>query len=703
MTRDEIRARVKQEIPCTRYLNQSKGGLYECPFCGSGTGPNGTGAAKYYQETNTVSCFACKSRGESKYTWDAIDLHMQATGHDYNAALSELAAEIGLEMPKRDRGQAIGWNAAIAAEPREDARSRPVSSSKTARHTGAAPERRSAQGAAESSTESPPDYTMYYLECVQRLREPTPAAYLARRGISVKVAESCLIGFDPASDPASAPGAGPDAWKPHPVPRLIIPSCSSHYVGRRLDGVPQYEKMNPKGSKPGIFNANALYAPEVQEVFVTEGSFDALSLLEVGAQALALNSAANAAAFVKQLEARRTEATVILCLDNDEAGIRSSQTIMDGCKRLNVPCVPVNICGEHKDPNEALVADRKAFIEAVDGARRQAAARPDNTLDFIDSMMAQEIERFKDDISTGFPNLDEKSGGLYSGLYVLAAISSLGKTSLALQMADQIAAMGHDVLFFSLEQSKLEMVSKSVARYTFVKDPERAVTALSIRKGYLPRHVMDAARAYKKDVEKRVNIIEGNFNCDLDYIRNYIRNYIQRNNVRPVVFLDYLQIVKPGINDRGYTQSTKETVDEVVTALKRLSREMGLSIIVISSVNRANYLTQIDFESLKESGGIEYSADVVWGLQLQVLSEDVFLKEQQSSINIRRQKVQEAKSETPRRIELRCLKNRYGIANYSCYFEYFPANDYFQPQNENEAEYRPQLTAGRTLDRRRTR
>jgi replicative DNA helicase len=247
------------------------------------------------------------------------------------------------------------------------------------------------------------------------------------------------------------------------------------------------------------------------------------------------------------------------------------------------------------------------------------------------------------------------------------------------------------------------MVSKSVARYTFVKDPERAVTALSIRKGYLPRHVMDAARVYKKDVEKRVNIIEGNFNCDLDYIRNYIRNYIQRNNVRPVVFLDYLQIVKPGINDRGYTQSTKETVDEVVTALKRLSREMGLSIIVISSVNRANYLTQIDFESLKESGGIEYSADVVWGLQLQVLSEDVFLKEQQSSINIRRQKVQEAKSETPRRIELRCLKNRYGIANYSCYFEYFPANDYFQPQGEDEAEYRPQLTAGRTLDRRRTR
>ena len=51
---------------------------------------------------------------------------------------------------------------------------------------------------------------------------------------------------------------------------------------------------------------------------------------------------------------------------------------------------------------------------------------------------------------------------------------------------------------------------------------------------------------------------------------------------------------------------------------------MDITIIVISSVNRANYMQPIDFESLKESGGIEYSADVIWGLQLQCLNDSMF-------------------------------------------------------------------------------
>jgi hypothetical protein len=49
-----------------------------------------------------------------------------------------------------------------------------------------------------------------------------------------------------------------------------------------------------------------------------------------------------------------------------------------------------------------------------------------------------------------------------------------------------------------------------------------------------------------------------------------------------------------------------------------------LVVLVESSVNRANYLSPMDFECFKESGGIEYTADVVWGLQLQALNEAIF-------------------------------------------------------------------------------
>ena len=79
--------------------------------------------------------------------------------------------------------------------------------------------------------------------------------------------------------------------------------------------------MNPKREKgagaPGIFNVKALYAQDVQEVFVTEGAFDALSVLEAGYTAIALNSAGNFDALIKQLEQRRTAAALILCPDND--------------------------------------------------------------------------------------------------------------------------------------------------------------------------------------------------------------------------------------------------------------------------------------------------------------------------------------------------------------------------------------------------
>ena len=110
--------------------------------------------------------------------------------------------------------------------------------------------------------------------------------------------------------------------------------------------------------------------------------------------------------------------------------------------------------------------------------------------------------------------------------------------------------------------------------------------------------------------------------------------------------------------------------------LKRLSRALDITIIVISSVNRSNYLTPIDFESLKESGGIEYTADVIWGLQLQCLNDSVF--SEANKIKEKRDIIRANKIAEPRKIELVCLKNRFGIASFSCYFDYYAAIDLFE-------------------------
>ena len=475
-----------------------------------------------------------------------------------------------------------------------------------------------------------------------------------------------------------------------PSPRIIVPTNAGHYVGRAIDPDSRYKKMNAKDSTPGIFNERALYST-APAVFVTEGVFDALSIIEAGAPAIALCSTSNTESFLKKLEQRRPTTTLILSFDQDDTGRRYTQPLREGLDRLNICHITGDVCGEYGDPNEALTGDRTAFIEAVKRDQRRAGTKPDNTALYIDQLMSADIERFRraGDRKTGFNNLDEKAGGLYSGLYVLAATSSLGKTTWALQLADQLAAAGHDVIFFSLEQSRLELVSKSLARITAQADPAHAVTALQIRQGYKYDEVQDAIDDYKAAIADRLSIVEGNFNCDLSFIGDYVRQYIRQNGEehRPIVIVDYLQILTPERDDRGRTPSTKEAVDAAVTGLKRLSREQDLTIMVISSVNRANYQQPIDFESLKESGGIEYSCDVVYGLQLRCLNDDLF--SQEKKVKEKRDRIRDAKAANPREIELVCLKNRYGISSFSCNFDYYTANDLFTEADRPETTQRP--------------
>ena len=683
MDRETARQTIRSMISCKDYLEKSPKGNYCCPFCGSGTGPNRSGALQYYENTNTWHCFSCDRSG------DVIDLEQQKTGADYNEALSLLADSLGIAVDScRPGGGALGWNDAIendgysqaartaAAQRDFSDQTKPAQNQPKTERPAAAQADQAAADPAEQGQQA--DYTEYYKVCRRRLKDPAALAYLESRGISQATAAAYWLGFDPAADPASAPGAIGDERKAHPAPRLILPTGPGHYVARRIDGAAEFAKLNPAGSKPGLFNTRILKGQETPAaIFVTEGIFDALAIIEAGAPAIALNSTSNAEAFIKKLEARPTEATLILCLDNDGAGSKATETIKAGLRRLNIGFITADICGACKDPNEALVNDRQAFTAAILEAQRRTAARPDNTSFYIDHFLTDDITKFiGSKKSTGFELLDQKAGGIYAGLYVLAALSSLGKTSFSLQLADQLAAAGTDVIFFSMEQSKLELVSKSLARITAQTDKSQAINSLAIRGGYYADRVRAAAAEYKQRIGERVNVVEGNFNCNITFICDYIRRYINKNETKPVVIIDYLQIVQPPDEPGKPRQSVRETVDETLTTLARLSRELWITIILISSVNRSNYLTPIDFESLKESGGIEFTADAVWGLQLRCLNDELF--DAANKIKEKREMIRRHKVMEPRQIELVCLKNRFGRASFSCYFDYFAAMDLFE-------------------------
>lgn len=322
------------------------------------------------------------------------------------------------------------------------------------------------------------------------------------------------------------------------------------------------------------------------------------------------------------------------------------------------------------------VKDNNSNTLYQSGQDPQTVLKDNLVSQYLEDVFIKDIDKFKNykDRKTGFNNLDELTGGLYPGLYVVGAISSLGKTTFVHQIGDQLAEQGDHVLFFSLEQSRLEMVTKSLSRITAKMNKDRAVSAIKIRGGKLTPEVIAAAEEYNK-IADHISIIECNFDVNVYSIIEYTKAYIEAFKVKPVVIVDYLQIIPP----TDPRQSDKEKVDNIVRGLKKLQSENDLVLFVISSLNRANYLQPIDFEGFKESGGIEYTADVVWGLQLQILNDELFNSEKK--IKEKREKVRQAKKAIPREIELVCLKNRYGVSSYSCGFKYDPRFDLFEPDN----------------------
>lgn len=683
---DEAKQIIRESVNCGDYLQKSKYGMYCCPVCGSGTGPNRSGAVKVYP-SGMWKCHACGKFG------DVIDLITILDNKDIKEAVQALAQRAGIREDivfGRTGGSTRKAADTVPSEeaPATDAGSPSPDGQRAQQGTGAQENGLPESGehsTGEQRTRAPATAAeaaaAYREQCKRNLAESAEAqAYLAGRGLEWQLAlVNGDTGFDPAADPISAPCGVGRKW--HPVPRIIYWTSDTEYEGKSIDPhtEPKYRRMCPRDAEPGIYQRSFLYG-EYGEVFVCEGPEDALSIGMAGRAAVSVQGTPKVSHFLKELEAKRTDATLILCLDNDEAGRKGRQELAEGLDRLNIPYITADICCGHKDPNEALQADRDAFTRAVNLAVHRARNdRPDSTMEYLDRMMAGEIRQFQKGKgrATGFSNLDTKMRSAYAGLYVLAAITSLGKTTLALQMADQMAARGTDVLYFSMEQSRLELVSKSLARMTAQRNMDSGITSLDIRDStQLPGEVLEAVQHYKNTIGNRLSIIEGNFNCDTGFIRDYIRDYIRKTDTSPVVFIDYLQILQPSAEGES-RRSKKDEIDLAVTELKRLSRELGLTVIVISSVNRANYATKFSFESLKESGGIEYTADVVWGLQLACLDQDIFSKEGMAPL--KREAIDNAKEENPRRIKLVCLKNRYGKSKYSAYFNYYPAVDLFVP------------------------
>ncbi len=196
---------------------------------------------------------------------------------------------------------------------------------------------------------------------------------------------------------------------------------------------------------------------------------------------------------------------------------------------------------------------------AAQAAGTASSIKKTNMADYYENQFASDVENFKKGgkLKSGYANIDAITN-LYPGLYVIGAISSLGKTTFIHQMGDQMAEAGNHVLFFSLEQSILELASKSIARTMAQEDQKNGLSSLQVRRADLSDSLIASAINKCKIYSDKMTIVECSFRATIDDIANTVHEYIKQNNVKPVVIIDYLQVIQPSPESK---MTTKDLVD----------------------------------------------------------------------------------------------------------------------------------------------
>lgn len=521
------------------------------------------------------------------------------------------------------------------------------------------------------------DRTAYYEECKRRIADTD-----YHRGLSLETLERHYIGFDPCFKTKDSSGNFVQ-WR-----ALIIPTGKESFAARNTDANAGHKDRYRKRGAAQIFAYKTLQTAS-KPIFVVEGEIDAMSIEEAGGAAIGLGSYDNVPLLLKLLEAKKPSQPLIIAFDDEEEQDKQKRVeeaerqLSDGLKRLQIPFYRLHPYGGHHDANEALMQDREAFTEAIAGAERiEQQAEEEERSAYLATNTGAYLQQFINGIAesvnteaipTGFETLDKVlDGGLYEGLHTIGAISSLGKTTLIMQVADMVAESGRDVLIFSLEMARAELMSKSISRHTLQQamrdgNTRNAKTARGITDG--KRHInysraeneliRDAITAYSR-YAGRLYIQEGVGDIGVTQIRETVERHIRFTGRRPLCIVDYLQILSP-YNERA---TDKQNTDKAVLELKRISRDFKLPVIAISAFNRTSYKAEAMFEALKESGSIEYTSDTVIGLQLKGAGKKDFSPT-------------EEKKRDPRQIELVILKNRQGKVGDKILFEYYPMFNYF--------------------------
>lgn len=595
-----------------------------CPICGSGNGPKHTPAFSIAPDGKMWKCFSCGTSGD----------------------IFDLAGAVFKTSDKREQLKIV---AQFAGARGDEEPCRVESSTKRQ-----APENDSADdyaGGRKAEHEK-------IIQAQDSLTDES-IAYLKGRGFTEDEIRWFGFGFNPRTR------------------RIIIPWSTRndeyYHIDRAMDDGASPKYLKPPSVEVGSQPVHNKLAFEQKFFFAVEGLFDAYAIMACGYPAVALGSVDDKA-FIDNAETYK--GCIILALDCDDAG-------RDGAKRVAAKLSGVDIqfasnLPGAKDACELLAKDRGALknwcasnmasAEASVLERKEERLRSLSCINPADA--AAEIymlEDADDPIPTGIRVLDNAlGGGLKRGLIMLGAVSSVGKTTFLNMIADNLAESGRPVLFVTIEQSSRELTAKSLSRRMYLMDHE--LGNVSYSELYTKSERMcwsdkrnalfaEVAGWFTECVAPHERHLQARDQPSVADIAETAYAMEDRFGTTPIVIIDYLQLLAP-MSDRD---SDKQAVDKNVMSLRQLSRDLKTTIICVSSLNRSSYSGAISLDSFKESGAIEYGADILLGLQPRDLAESL------EGVSDGKQKAEAAKimmnmkAASRRECEIVILKQRAGV------------------------------------------
>jgi replicative DNA helicase len=284
----------------------------------------------------------------------------------------------------------------------------------------------------------------------------------------------------------------------------------------------------------------------------------------------------------------------------DKATLRriifASQHLMNRC-----------LMGE-EEPEEILAGAEETLLKLGEQRVKTGLVDADSIIQSYEGGIAAFLDPSKriKGISTGFLKLDEMTGGLHTGdLFILAARPSMGKTAMALNIAQHVALrLRQPVAVFSLEMSKESLLTRMLCATA-------RIDSQKFRMGYLNQEERRKLNSALHELIEAPLYIDDTPGVHLMDMHAKLRRLQQERGKLGLVVVDYLQLM----TGRGRFENRNQEVSAISRGMKLMAKELNVPMMVLSQLSRAVETRQGDhrpqLSDLRESGSIEQDADLV--------------------------------------------------------------------------------------------